>query len=206
VHVDVGAVPLSVEVGTSVNESVAVGTKPKLDDELVLEAVGVAVTVALNGAAVTEKLTARSWEPPACSIAVRAVARFVHSTTTVAFEVEVEVESTGKARQVVPPVQGVISQLPSPEQEAVLLLMHATWPGVQTSSKRSDLKNSLEPCASCALVKSRRARAAAGEAGVFREKKPERTGSAFTLRTEDVAATRRVSVDGIIVDVRKIPD
>jgi len=51
VHVDVGAVPLSVEVGTSVNESVAVGTKPKLDDELVLEAVGVAVT---------EKLTARS--------------------------------------------------------------------------------------------------------------------------------------------------
>jgi hypothetical protein len=60
VHVDVGAVPLSVEVGASVDESVAVGTKPKLDDELVLEAVGVAVTVALNGAAVTEKLTARS--------------------------------------------------------------------------------------------------------------------------------------------------
>jgi hypothetical protein len=62
VHVDVGAVLLSVvvEVGASPDGSVAVGTKPKLDDELVLEAVGVAVTVALNGAAVTEKLTARS--------------------------------------------------------------------------------------------------------------------------------------------------
>jgi hypothetical protein len=41
---------------------------------------------------------------------------------------------------------------------------------------------------------------------VFREKRPERTGSAFTLRTEDVAATRRVSVDGIIVARVIFPD
>jgi len=44
-------------------------------------------------------------------------------------ELELEVKSeldTGKARQVVLPVQGVTSQLPSPEQEAVLLLMHPT--------------------------------------------------------------------------------
>jgi hypothetical protein len=113
-----------VEVGASLDESVAVGTK--LVEFVLEEAVGVAVRVALNGAAVTEKLAARSEEPPACSIAARAVAGVVHSTTTVEFEVEVEVESTGKARQVVPLVQGVISQLPSPEQEAVLLLMHAT--------------------------------------------------------------------------------
>lgn len=132
-HVEVGAESSVVEVGASLDESVEVGTSPDVSVEDVALVIGesVLVTVALNGAAVTLKLTSSSGEPPTCSIAARAIDGSVHVTTMVELELEVEVEvklalDTGKARQVELPVQGVISQLPSPEQEAVLLLMHPT--------------------------------------------------------------------------------
>lgn len=123
----------SVEVGTSLDESVEVGTSLDESVEDVASGIGekVPLTVALNGAAVTLKLTSSCGSPPACSIAARAVEGSVHVTRTVELELELEVEvelslDTGKARQVALPVQGVISQLPSPEQVAVLLLMHPT--------------------------------------------------------------------------------
>jgi hypothetical protein len=125
----------SVEVGTSLDESVEVGTSLDESVEDVASGIGekVPLTVALNGAAVTLKLTSSCGSPPACSIAARAVEGSVHVTRTVELEIELEVEvevelslDTGKARQVALPVQGVISQLPSPEQVAVLLLMHPT--------------------------------------------------------------------------------
>jgi hypothetical protein len=123
----------SVEVGTSLDESVEVGTSLDESVEDVASGIGekVPLTVALNGAAVTLKLTSSCGAPPACSIAARAVEGSVHVTRTVELEIELEVEvelslDTGKARQVALPVQGVISQLPSPEQVAVLLLMHPT--------------------------------------------------------------------------------
>jgi hypothetical protein len=123
----------SVEVGTSLDESVEVGTSLDESVEDVASGIGekVPLTVALNGAAVTLKLTSSCGAPPACSIAARAVEGSVHVTRTVELELELEVEvelslDTGKARQVALPVQGVISQLPSPEQVAVLLLMHPT--------------------------------------------------------------------------------
>lgn len=141
VHVALGSfdasVPVGVEpsvgVGTSLDESVEVGTSLDESVEDVASGIGekVPLTVALNGAAVTLKLTSSCGAPPACSIAARAVEGSVHVTRTVELELEVEVEvelslDTGKARQVALPVQGVISQLPSPEHEAVLLLMHPT--------------------------------------------------------------------------------
>jgi hypothetical protein len=123
----------SVEIGTSLDESVEVGTSLDESVEDVASGIGekVPLTVALNGAAVTLKLTSSCGAPPACSIAARAVEGSVHVTRTVELEIELEVEvelslDTGKARQVALPVQGVISQLPSPEQVAVLLLMHPT--------------------------------------------------------------------------------
>jgi hypothetical protein len=141
VHVALGSfdasVPVGVEpsvgVGTSLDKSVEVGTSLDESVEDVASGIGekVPLTVALNGAAVTLKLTSSCGAPPACSIAARAVEGSVHVTRTVELELEVEVEvelslDTGKARQVALPVQGVISQLPSPEQVAVLLLMHPT--------------------------------------------------------------------------------
>jgi hypothetical protein len=141
VHVALGSfdasVPVGVEpsvgVGTSLDESVEVGTSLDESVEDVASGIGekVPLTVALNGAAVTLKLTSSCGAPPACSIAARAVEGSVHVTRTVELEIELEVEvelslDTGKARQVALPVQGVISQLPSPEQVAVLLLMHPT--------------------------------------------------------------------------------
>lgn len=108
------ALSVGASVGEAVDEAVSAGA---LDDSVAVEAGALeeeeATVSALNGASVTWKsATSVLGLPPAFWIDDWAVSCEVHWMEMP------EGDEAGVARQVVPEVQGVISQLPSPEQVA----------------------------------------------------------------------------------------
>lgn len=106
------------------------------------------------------------------------------------------VSEAGTARQVVFDVQGVISQLPSPEHLASWEVMQAIWPGVHSASRCNESKKKLEPCAISAGVvgSARTARA---------EVRRDQMGIALTVQVVSKSAAVMVDVENMLTGLGK---